>query len=250
MLRLIIAGIAFMLSSQAAFAQKDLIILKNGREFNATILQVNDRQVVYKMSSKKNDAEYTLDNADVYMIRFSQRGNVYINENGRRITGENQKLPKDADIIYLIEGREIPAYEVRVFDSHISYLTAKHTNKKVVPIAEVVPRNKVFMIRYTDGTIDLINDMSAKSGTPEVAETIRMESDQEVAGGEQTPTDELLVVFHNVKKGDTLSSIAERYGVTVSDIISWNELPAKMKPTAKLQPDMQIMLYVTPTNSN
>ncbi len=245
-LRLIIAGIALLLSSQTSFAQKDLIILKNGREFNATILQVNDRQVVYKMSSKKNDSEYAVDNSDVYMIRFSQRGNVYINESGKRITGENQRLPKDADVIYLIEGREIPAYDVKVYDSHISYLSSKHTNKKIVPIAEVVPRNNVFMIRYTDGTIDLINDLSAKKVTAEPENSILAEN----VSDESSAEDELLVVFHNVKNGDTLSSIAERYGVTVPDIISWNELPAKMKPTAKLQPDMQIMLYVTPSDSN
>lgn len=241
---------ALLLSIVTAFAQKDLIILKNGREFNASILQVNDRQVVYKLSSKKGEPEFTVDNSEVYMINFAQRGNVYINENGRRITGENQKLPKDANVIYLIAGKEIPAYDVRVFDSHVSYLNRKHTNKKVVPVAEVVPRNEVFMIRYTDGTIDLINDLSARKDPQPAVGQIEADRKAEEAEEARPSNDELLVVFHNVKKGDTLSSIAKRYGVAVPDIITWNELPAKMKSTAKLQPDMQIMLYVTPSESN
>ena len=233
-------------ASLSALAQKDLIILKNGREFNASILQVNDRQVVYRLSSKKNDLELSVDNSDVYMLHSSKRGNVYINESGKRITGENHTLPKDADVIYLIKGREIPAYDLRVYDSHISYLASKPKNKKIVPIAEVLRRDEVFMIKYLDGTIDLINDLSSHVSEPAESEVSEMKP---VAEPTEKAQEEMLVVFHNVKKGDTLSSIAGRYDVTVEDIISWNELPAKMKPNAKLQPDMQIMLYVKPSES-
>ncbi len=240
------ASIIALLTSLPSFAQKDLIILKNGREVNASIVQVNDRQVVYRLTSKKNDPELSMDNSEVYMIHFSKRGNVYINSEGKRITGENHQLPKDADIIYLIEGKEIPAYDVKVYDSYVTYLNKKHTNKKVVPVAEVIQRNQIFLIKYTDGTIDLINDLSASS-SKEAAVSAESENTHSEDPGIQE--EEMLVVFHNVKKGDTLMSIAERYDVAVEDIITWNELSAKIKPNAKLQADMQLMLYVKPSEN-
>lgn len=239
------ASIIALLTSLPSFAQKDLIILKNGREVNVSVVQVNDRHVVYRLTSKKNDPELSMDNSDVYMIHFAKRGNVYINSDGRRITGENHQLPKDADIIYLVEGKEIPAYDVKVYDSYVTYLNKKHTNKKVVPVAEVIQRNQIFLIKYTDGTIDLINDLSLTSGSNKAsasAEATSVQSEQL-----ETAENEMLVVFHNVKKGDTLASIAERYDVAVEDIITWNELSAKIKPNAKLQTDMQLMLYVRPS---
>lgn len=73
---------------------------------------------------------------------------------------------------------------------------------------------------------------------------------EEKAETEKHEENELQVVFHRVIKGETLSSIAQKYDVAVTDIISWNDLPAKFKPTAKLQPDMQLMLYVKPIDTN
>ncbi len=79
-------------------AQNDLIILRNGRETTANIIQVNDREIIYAESNKKNSAEFTIPNTEVYMLRFAKRGNVYITNDGKRVTGENRILPKDADI--------------------------------------------------------------------------------------------------------------------------------------------------------
>lgn len=224
-------------------AQNDLIILRNGREFNVSIVQVNDQEVNYKESDKKNSTEFTTPTAEIYMLKFAKRGNVYITNDGTRITGENQIIPRDADVIYLVSGKEIPAYDLRVMKDRISFLLKKNKNTKIIPIAEVFPRTDVFMIRYSDGTKDILTDITIR----------RHEREESVEQRKTTPVEEadeeLQVVFHQVSKGETISSIAQKYNIAESDIISWNDLPAKFKSTAKLQPDMQLMLYVKPTKN-
>lgn len=224
-------------------AQSDLIILRNGRETTANIIQVNDREIIYAESNKKNSAEFTVPNTEVYMLRFAKRGNVYITNDGKRVTGENRILPKDADVIYLVEGQEIPAYDLRIMEDRITYLAKKNKNKNVVPIAEVLPRSAVFMVKYTDGTTDVLTDITLKKELPQPV--------KEESTAQPTEEDEELeVVFHSVKKGETLSSIANRYNVAINDIIKWNDLPSTTKPTAKLRADMQLMIYVAPIGKN
>ena len=177
------------------------------------------------------------------MLRFAKRGNVYITNDGKRVTGENRILPKDADVIYLVEGQEIPAYDLRIMEDRITYLPKKNKNKNVVPIAEVLPRSAVFMVKYTDGTTDVLTDITLKKELPQPV--------KEESTAQPTEEDEELeVVFHSVKKGETLSSIASRYNVAIDDIIKWNDLPSTTKPTAKLRADMQLMIYVAPIGKN
>lgn len=222
-------------------AQNDRIIFRNGREADVNIIQVNDRQVIYSDSGKKGATEYTTDNTDIYMLRFAKRGNVYITKDGKRVTGENTTLPKDADIVYLVSGRELPAYELRVTEDRVTFLPKKNKNKKVIPIAEVYPRSDVFMIKYSDGTTDVLTDITLNR-QPEPTVT------EKNGGAEQVPEDELEVVFHNVQKGETLSSIASRYNVAIADIVKWNDLPASINATSRLRADMQLMIYVSPDN--
>ncbi len=45
-----------------------------------------------------------------------------------------------------------------------------------------------------------------------------------------------MLFFHEVKKGDTLASVAESYGVTVRDLIKWNQLGSQdIVPGSKLR---------------
>ncbi|MCC8112789.1 MAG: LysM peptidoglycan-binding domain-containing protein [Bacteroidales bacterium] len=50
--------------------------------------------------------------------------------------------------------------------------------------------------------------------------------------------------FHHVAKGETLQTIATRYGVTPSEIIEWNDLPQRTKVNAMLPEDTQLVIYV------
>jgi LysM repeat protein len=47
-------------------------------------------------------------------------------------------------------------------------------------------------------------------------------------------------ISYLVKEGDTLSEIAVRHGVTVSDVRSWNRLD----PKKQIQPGMRLVLRV------
>jgi LysM repeat protein len=216
----------------------DEIILRNGTEMYVNIVQVDDVCVEYLPLSKNATVE-SLELGNVYMMKFSKRGNVYITQDGKRRTGENQKLSKDADVIYLVSGMEIPAYEVQVNENKITYLVAPRKKKTMIPIAEILQPSDVFMIKYSDGTKDIINKI------PTLKELEEMQKPVEVEPVKEEPKQpEMQVVFYNVKRGDTLMSIAKEYGVTTDELKEWNDLPSNLKPTAKLRADMQFMIYV------
>lgn len=226
----------------SAFSQDDFIILRNGADLPANIIRVSDRCVVYKETNKKGAPELNIENSEVYMLHFAKRGNVYMTTDGKRITGETAPLPKDADVIYLIEGKELPAYDVRVSEDIVTYLPQKNKNKKIIPLVEALPRSSVFMIRYTDGTSDLITDLTPK--TKEITETILVPT---VEPQSESQEEEKKVIFHNVKKGETLFSISQHYDVDVNDLRDWNDLPASIQPKSRLRTDMQLMIFLPKT---
>lgn len=245
-MRRMIIIIFSMLAAIYVQAQSDYIIMRDGQEIVGKIVRVDNSSVVYEASSKlislKKSEEKSLDLKDVYMLHYESRGNIYITSEGRRITGENQKIDKNADVIYLVSGKEIPAYDVRVsmddvrFRSHdIAKKKKKNAPNRPNP-EQVFSISEVFMIKYKDGTKDILTEFVQPSGQQEVVEEPQEESEVEVQQ----------VVFHNVQRGETLNFIAKRYDVKVEDIIQWNDLPQSIKPNAKLQTDMQLMLYVKP----
>ncbi len=59
--------------------------------------------------------------------------------------------------------------------------------------------------------------------------------------------DELTVKYHKVKKGETLASIARRYGVTVSSIRSANKVGKRVKTGQRLKINTYKRRYITPT---
>ena len=92
----------FVFTSAVVSAQDDMVILRDGREMMVKIIQIGDKQVIYKLSDKKKAAEQYLSSKEVYMIRFKEDRNVYFNADGSRFTGERYELDKNADILYLV----------------------------------------------------------------------------------------------------------------------------------------------------
>lgn len=227
-----------------AMAQSDIVIMRNGSEMTAKVISVDDKLLTYKENEKKNSREMFINLREVYMIRFKERGNIYINSEGKRITGENDKWEKDATRIYLTTGREIQAYNVQVLDDRVLYTESKGGKKKT-PVTYSLRHPEVFFIRYQDGTKDIITNLATTTAAP--TQEPQNETDGEADSQESKEKQELQVVFHNVKRGETLAAIAKRYGVKAADIIKWNELPKALRPTARLQADMQLMIYVEPT---
>lgn len=228
----------FAICTLSSSAQDDIVILRDGNELKVNIIQVDNDGISYNYD-KKSPASQRIDLKDIYMMHFNKRGNIYINSEGKRVTGENQKIGKGQDIIYLVSGKEIPCYEAQIFPNKVTYLLSKRGNTKVIPIAEVFALQEVFMIKYSDGMREIVTPLS--KAEEEVKEP-EPEPEPEIEDNEP----KMQVVFHNVKRGETLEIIAEKYNVTPSDIIEWNDLPKNLRPKARLRADMQLMLYVLP----
>ena len=71
----------------------------------------------------------------------------------------------------------------------------------------------------------------------------KVKEPEEESKEEEIQKPQYIVLFHAVTKGQNLKNIAEKYNVKVSQIIEWNDLPAKSKPTAALTVGMQLMIY-------
>ena len=84
--------------------------------------------------------------------------------------------------------------------------------------------------RYARRTVVQPNDGSTRTGSDE--------------GGEYV--DELVVKYHKVKRGETLASIAKKYGVTQSEIRSTNKIGNKVKRGQTLKINTYTRKYVKP----
>ena len=233
------------------FAQEDLVVYRNGEERQVRLLMVSSDEVTYSLSAKggpvlKDKLK------DVYMLKYSKRGNVYITEDCKRITGENNKIGKDANIIYLVKGGEIIAYDLQIQENTLVYSSRPRSKsifakKEPEVTMQSIDLHDVFFIRYKDGTKDLINDISPEH--KEAEEKARIEAEEKARAEEELKKiNETKVIFHNVKKGETLAMIAKRYNVSWYDIITWNDLPKSSKQNVRLKPDMQLMIYIKNAN--
>lgn len=217
----------------------DMILFRDGHKIDVKITQVAIDQIFYKLSPRKDAPELSVDIVDAFMIKFASRGNVYITADGKRVTGENQKIDRDANLIYLISGKEIQAFYPKVGTDIITYQLSPKVKKGTTPLIGAVPLSDVFLIEYADGTRDVITDLSG-AVMPKTSVIIPEEPKEEVP--EHKPA--MKVVFHTAKSGDTIESVASRYGVTPQEIIEWNELPAKTRTGVRLKVGMELMLYV------
>lgn len=213
-------------------AVADVIHLRDGSEIPCTIRLVNDTDVKYNVP--KNDQQMSVPTSDVYMLKFNSRGNVYISSDGKRVTGENQVLPRGVDVVYLIAGQECPAYRLSVDSEKISFLPNK-PSKKQIPMAMSIPRDEVFKIVYADGTIDIITRLD-----------MPVESPAEASPATQA---EYKAVIHTVDGKETIGDIAARYGVGIDEIKEWNSLDSGLSPNTKFLEGRQLMIYVLPVGN-
>lgn len=147
-----ILHIAFLTYAQ------DAIIFRDGRVKSVKIIQTNNDKTLFKESGNKKASEEFVENTKVFMLKFKTRGNVVFNANGERIltTSEHIEIPRDAIVVYYKDGREVPAYNLTMDTSTVSFKTSKKA--KDSPIFS--PKSKVFMIRYPDGTRDILTNLA------------------------------------------------------------------------------------------
>lgn len=232
----------FLLTNFIRLTAQDAIILRSGEEIEGKILKSTQTEVIIEEESKnglfgeKKHRSTTIFLSDVYMLKYKERGNYYLDSDGTKISGEKQKIDKSADIVYLIMGKEIPAWNLSLDANNITFQTTKD-KKKAESNTLTLKRSAVFMIKYSDGSRDIITDIQPKES---VAANQPINGEQE----KEDSTPQFKVLFHSVKKGDTLGSVASQYDVSEDDLKEWNELSPQMKSGTRLKTGTQLLIQI------
>lgn len=164
----IIIPILLLSIAYNAYAQ-DAIIFRDGRVKSVKIIQTNNDKTLFRESDNKKAPEEYVENTKVFMLKFKTRGNVVFNSNGERIlaTSEPTQIPKDAVVVYYKDGREVPAYNLTMDANVVSFKTDKKTKDRPV----FSPKSDVFMIRYPDGTRDILTNLAVEEQRQRERET-------------------------------------------------------------------------------
>ncbi len=239
-MRSIISIIVCAFISISTCMAQDHIIFRNGTERDIKLYQINNEKLVFKNVGKAGIMQ-EVPSTDVYMVYIEKQGNIYITPDGKRITGEPKRADvKHKNVIYLIQGAEIAVEDIIIKENHIAYSikAAKkgHLGLKrgIAPYGEF-DKADVFMIRYKSGLIDVITPAEKKAEP-----VVDTEPDTKV---EEQGQPEYVVLFHAVEKGETLNKIAKTYNVTPEEIVEWNDLPSRLKPTSPLGAGTQLLIY-------
>lgn len=212
----IVVFIGAMLATLQCIAQ-DAIIFRDGRVKSVKIIQTNNDKTLFKESGNKKASEEYVENTKVFMLKFKTRGNVVFNANGERIltTSEHTEIPKDAIVVYYKDGREIPAYNLTMDASTVSFKTSKKNKNR--PIYS--PKSEVFMIHYPDGTRDILTNLAVEEQQQQEreAEEARLKSQREaeVADSIKEAVIEEAVSTTNPKKGTIVTKKGVRMKVWV-----------------------------------
>ena len=112
------------------------------------------------------------------MIKYDKRGNVFFTETGERVSdieAADNKIPKGSCAIYLIEGKEIIAFDVSIDVDSVSFSPSVKKSMILSTYRKgdrvTLHKHDVFLIKYQDGTKDLITDF----------DTLKREKAQELA---------------------------------------------------------------------
>ena len=163
------------LSSQS-FAQQDLIIFRDGTERKVKIAMVTNENTTFIEGDKKSSRQETVENKSIYLIKYEKRGNMFFNEEGKRFSGDGDgKIPSGATVIYLLEGNEVPAYNVTIDEGNVLFYNSKKKGSPQLSISS----DEVFLIKYPDGTRDLINDFEEIKRKQAEAEAERLRLEEE-----------------------------------------------------------------------
>ena len=151
---------ALLLPMAINASAQDAIIYRDGRVKSVKIIQTNNDKTLFKESDNKKATEEYVENTKVFMLKFKTRGNVVFNSHGERIltTSEHTRIPKDAIVVYYKDGREVPAYNLTMDANVVSFRTSK--KGKGSPIFS--SKSEVFIIRYPDGTRDILTNLAVE----------------------------------------------------------------------------------------
>ena len=233
-----------MIASQPCIAL-DHIILRNGQAFDVKLHQITDDAVSFYPNGDNDAAMESVPSKDVYMVYIEKQGNVYLTPDGKRITGEPNRVDrKKYDAIYLVSGGEIGAKNIKVTSDDIIYTPIKKGGllSNIIGSSNsggrrAFPNKEVFMIRYKSGMTDVITPLDIVDEP-----TVKINGIQTEEIKKEDP--EYIIFYHSVKKGENLKKIASLYNATASQIIEWNGLPKNTPLTAPLTVGNQLTIYL------
>lgn len=194
---------------------QDAIIYRDGRVKSVKIIQTNNDKTLFKESDNKKATEEYVENTKVFMLKFKTRGNVVFNSHGERIltTSEHTQIPKDAIVVYYKDGREVPAYNLTMDANVVSFKTSK--KGKDSPI--VSPKAEVFMIRYPDGTRDILTNLAVEEQQQREEEEARLKAQKEaeIADSIKTATAETAASAKKTRKATIVTKKGLRMKVWI-----------------------------------
>ena len=196
---------------------QDAIIFRDGRVKSVKIIQTNNDKTLFKESDNKKATEKYVENTKVFMLKFKTRGNVVFNSHGERIltTSEHTQIPKDAIVVYYKDGREVPAYNLTMDANVVSFKTSKKDRKASV----FSPKSEVFMIRYPDGTRDILTNLAIEEQRQRKREAeearLKAQKEAEMADSIKAATVEAAASATNPKKATIVTKKGVRMKVWV-----------------------------------
>lgn len=196
---------------------QDAIIFRDGRVKSVKIIQTNNDKTLFKESDNKKATEEYVENTKVFMLKFKTRGNVVFNSHGERIltTSEHTQIPKDAIVVYYKDGREVPAYNLTMDANVVSFKTSKKDRKASV----FSPKSEVFMIRYPDGTRDILTNLAIEEQRQREREAeearLKAQKETEMADSIKAATVEAAASATNPKKATIVTKKGVRMKVWV-----------------------------------
>lgn len=196
---------------------QDAIIFRDGRVKSVKIIQTNNDKTLFKESDNKKATEEYVENTKVFMLKFKTRGNVVFNSHGERIltTSEHTQIPKDAIVVYYKDDREVPAYNLTMDANVVSFKTSKKDRKASV----FSPKSEVFMIRYPDGTRDILTNLAIEEQRQREREAeearLKAQKEAEMADSIKAATVEAAASATNPKKATIVTKKGVRMKVWV-----------------------------------
>lgn len=196
---------------------QNAIIFRDGRVKSVKIIQTNNDKTLFKESDNKKATEEYVENTKVFMLKFKTRGNVVFNSHGERIltTSEHTQIPKDAIVVYYKDGREVPAYNLTMDANVVSFKTSKKDRKASV----FSPKSEVFMIRYPDGTRDILTNLAIEEQRQREREAeearLKAQKEAEMADSIKAATVEAAASATNPKKATIVTKKGVRMKVWV-----------------------------------
>lgn len=212
-----IYAIISLLGISLGLCAQDAIIYRDGRVREVKIIQTNNDKTLFKEAGNKHAAEEYVDNKQVFMLKFKTRGNVVFNANGERVlaTSERIQIPKDAVVVYYKDGREVPAYNLTMDTNVVSFKPNKKAKYRPIYSA----KSEVFMIRYPDGTRDILTNLAVEEQhqREREAEEARLKAQREavVADSIKQATVEAAASETNPKKATIITKKGMRMKVWV-----------------------------------